>query len=502
MSAAPAMREGPGAAAAPAAASRRARDRGLLAAVLLFGAFRLSLAGSFELSPQEAYYWFYSRHLALSYFDHPPAIAVLLRAFTAVLGQRELSLRLCAFALTALTQWSFWRLTARFVPAARRARALLLFASTGMVAILSLISLPDLPLLLFWTLALQALAAAIFGGRRGGWIWGGLCMGAAFDSKYTGLVLQLGLVSFLLASPRHRPLLRTRWPWLSLGTAQAAMLPVYVWNAQHGFASFLFQSKERASGGFHLGFAHALALAGSQCAVYGPFLLAALALALLRPRRRRSARALFLAAFALPLLALCAALSLGTLVKPNWLMPCYVSGTLLVARGRFRRGARASFAFAAALHALAAVELVLYPVPIRSDDTWVGWRALAARVTELADAAPDAFLFSADEYKTSAELLFYQRRRVYGPEVIGGRGLQFAYIDRREELEALRGRPALFVDSAPSDLSPDRSRGAPEAARSRFASCAELDPFLVRWGGRVVRKFFLYRCDGYRGPPG
>src|SRR5258708_8722040 len=258
-------------------------------------------------------------------------------------------------------------------------------------------------------------------------------MGLAFDSKYTGLLLQLGLVLFLLWSRPHRPLLRTRWPWVSLALAHAVMLPVYAWNAQHGFASFLFQSRDRASGGFHPGLRHFGALLATQAVVYGPLLFLALALALLRPPRRARPRQLFLAAFALPLFALCLALSFGTLVKPNWLMPCYVSGTLLVARGLPWRLGRASLGLSAALHALAAIELLFYPVPIRSDDTWVGWRALAAQVSALADRSPDAFLFSADEYKTSAELLFYQPRRVYGPEGIGGARPQFTLLRTRPE---------------------------------------------------------------------
>jgi 4-amino-4-deoxy-L-arabinose transferase-like glycosyltransferase len=471
-------------------------------ALLSINAARLALSFGFELVPQEAYYWFYSQHLALSYFDHPPAIAVLLRLSTAVLGQHEYALRLTAFTLTALTQWSFWKLSERFVPRARRGRALLLFASTGMITVLSLISLPDVPLLLFWTLSLQALSSAVFGGRRSGWIAAGLCMGLAFDSKYTGLLLQLGLVLFLLWSRPHRPLLRTRWPWLSLALAHAVMLPVYVWNAQHGFASFLFQSRDRASGGFHPGLRHFGALLASQAAVFGPLLFLALALALLRPPRRARPRQLFLAAFALPLFALCLGLSFGTLVKPNWLMPCYVSGMLLVARGLPWRLGRASLRLSAALHALAAIELLFYPVPIRSDDTWVGWRALAAQVAALADRSPGAFLFSADEYKTSAVLRFDPRRRVYGPEVIGGRGLQFAFVDTRADLEALRGRPALFIDSAPRDSSPGRSGRIPEAALRSFAGCEELDPIVVGRGARVLRKFLVYRCLDYRGPPG
>jgi dolichol-phosphate mannosyltransferase len=42
-------------------------------------ALRLVYLGSAELMPEEAYYWNYSRHLDLSYLDHPPMVAWLIR---------------------------------------------------------------------------------------------------------------------------------------------------------------------------------------------------------------------------------------------------------------------------------------------------------------------------------------------------------------------------------------------------------------------------------------
>src|SRR5262249_55064094 len=64
--------------------------------------------------------------------------------------------------------------------------------------------------------------------RRASWLLGGLLMGLAFDSKYSGAFLQLGLVLFLALSPSHRRWLKTPWPYLCLASAHLAMLPVYV----------------------------------------------------------------------------------------------------------------------------------------------------------------------------------------------------------------------------------------------------------------------------------
>ncbi|NVN13106.1 4-amino-4-deoxy-L-arabinose transferase, partial [Nguyenibacter vanlangensis] len=47
---------------------------------------RLVVAGCSGLSPDEAYYWVWSRALAPGYLDHPPMVAVWIRAGCALFG--------------------------------------------------------------------------------------------------------------------------------------------------------------------------------------------------------------------------------------------------------------------------------------------------------------------------------------------------------------------------------------------------------------------------------
>jgi len=69
-------------------------DRHLLQAIILLVFLRLVSASLIDLSPQEAYYWNYARHPALSYFDHPPVVAWLISAGQFVLGKTELGVRI------------------------------------------------------------------------------------------------------------------------------------------------------------------------------------------------------------------------------------------------------------------------------------------------------------------------------------------------------------------------------------------------------------------------
>ncbi len=492
-----------------------------LAIVVALHVLRLAAAPFFELAPQEAYYALYAQHPALSYFDHPPAIAWLLWPFLEILGRTELAPRLAAWLATLGTGLAFAALARRTLPRSRRGWALLVAGSTLLASVVGLIATPDVPLLLSWTLALLFLHRALFdvAGRSdpagtqnaASWLLAGLFMGLAFDSKYTGLFLQLGLLLFLLASPRHRRLLRTPWPYLSVLVAHLAMAPVYWWNATHGWASFLFQSAGRAAGYRGLGLVNAGKLLGTQTALLLPPLLLAITWALVAGLRRlarrgarpgrASAQVAFLLAFCLPALALFGGLSLFSLVKPNWLTPAYVGAILLAVRlVPAPRVWRWQLGFALPLFALALVEVLGYAVPVRSDDTWFGWRDLAGQVERRAREAGAAFVFADDVYKTTAELRFYSDVPAYAGNVLGRRALQFDHLG--EDLRALAGKDALFLDSRPGeeDGGGRRSGAVPQALAERFEQVDELEPITVHRGERLVRKFLVFRCRGYRGP--
>lgn len=472
-------------------------------ALVALAAARALLLPAFELVPQEAYYAFYARAPALSYFDHPPLLAWAIAASLRLFGHHALAIRAVPFFLTLLTEGAFVVLAARFVPGGV-GRAALLFATTGAVTLLSLVALPDAPLVCAWALGLVALAAAVFDEKRWAWPLAGAFMGLAFVAKYTGGALWLGLVFFLWASPGHRRLLRTAGPWVSLGVAQLVALPVYLWNAQHGWASFLFQTAGRAQTASGLGLRNLLGLCGSQAVLLLPPLFLALVVVAARGLRALVRQALeeeelFLAAFCLPVLGTGLLLSAGVLVKPNWLLPAYVTGGLWVARRTGARLLRWNLGCSAVLHVLFVVELVFYPVVLRTDDTWVGWRALAASVK--ARVAPGEFVFSADDYKTTAELLFYSDLEVYGRNVLGEPALQFDYAGF--EARQLVGRNALFVDSVPNDPKGVLPPGSPPERLVRaFREVRAEPPIRLSLRGRPVRSFRVWRCLGYVGPPG
>ncbi len=476
----------------------------ILFAVLFILVLRLAFTGIMGMVPQDAYYFFYSEHPALSYYDHPPAIAYCIKLFTFLFGKKVFVLKLADFVVTALSVLAFYKLAKSFLSTHGVQKAFLLFFSTFMVTILSLISTPDTPLILFWTLSLLALHHALFLDKKIYWIWTGLLMGLAFDSKYTAIFLPAGALLFLLLSHSYRRRLLSPWPWLALLLFLLTISPVIIWNVQNHFASFKFQSAGRAAAITGQGFtpANFLGVLGHQSAILMPILFFAFFFFLfkiIKKYRTRlsavTAEQLFLFCFFIPVFLGFLCISFIYWVKLNWMMPAYITGIIWISRYFNTRWIRYQVLFSLGVHVILAVEVLFYPVSIQSDDTWVGWKELAQQVKQLQARYPGYFVFSADDYKTSAVLNFYLNEMVYSGNVIGRNALQFDYIG--SNLSALTGKSAIFIDSD-NDLSGSTSLSdsSPEITHY-FGSINPLPPILVKQNGRTIRKFQVYICTNY-----
>lgn len=480
-------------------------NKWMAAAICIVTILRLSFIGFMGLMPQDAYYYFYGQHLALSYFDHPPAIAWILRLFTDIFGRHTWVIKLADTVITLFTILAFYHLARKFLSRHRAWNALLLLYSTLMVTLLSLVSTPDVPLLLCWGLALIALHRAIFEDKKTGWVWAGIAMGLAFDSKYTGIFLPAGTILFLLLSARHRKYLWSPWLLLAVAFFFLTISPVVIWNAEHQFASFRFQSSGRMEEGLQLNLPDFFGVIGHQAAVLIPVLLFALFYFLYRMVRkygvyiqRLSEGHLFLLCFFLPIFLGFLLISPLYWVKLNWMMPGYITGIIWVSTWLGIKYIRWQWIGSLIIHVLLAVEILFYPVPIHSDDTMIGWSGLGKQAKVLRAAYPEDFIFSADDYKTSAMLNFYLGEIVYSKNVLGEPALQFDYIGT--DVQKLEGRDAIFINSL-TDVDDDKDEQVfAEELAPFFARVAPLPPIVVKYHGRVVRKFLVFRCMDYRPP--
>src|ERR1700693_5693 len=143
---------------------------GFLLFLSVLSIFRFYFSAYFDLTPDEAYYWFWSRHPALSYFDHPPMVAYLIKMSTAVFGDREWAVRLPAMVMGLGDTLLIYLLGKKVFKSAEAGifgalilNSLLIF-STGMVIIT-----PDSPQLFFWVLTIYFSYIAVIEKKENYW---------------------------------------------------------------------------------------------------------------------------------------------------------------------------------------------------------------------------------------------------------------------------------------------------------------------------------------------
>jgi len=91
------------------------------------------------------------------------------------------------------------------------------------------------------TFLVLALAKLNQTGRGAWWLAIGIAFGIGMFSKYTTIFFAPSILIWLLLVPEQRRWLLTPWPWIAGVIAIAIFSPTLIWNAQHGWASVLYQ---------------------------------------------------------------------------------------------------------------------------------------------------------------------------------------------------------------------------------------------------------------------
>src|SRR6201987_623029 len=122
------------------------RNTSLTVAALVL--LRLVGAAFTPLTFDEAYYWIWSKHLAGGYYDHPPMVALVIRAGTLIAGDTELGVRLVSILLALPMRYAVFRSAALLFGGLRvAATATILLNVTLMASVGTTLITPDSPLL-------------------------------------------------------------------------------------------------------------------------------------------------------------------------------------------------------------------------------------------------------------------------------------------------------------------------------------------------------------------
>ncbi len=461
------------------------------AVVAVLTLLRLLVAARTPLSPDEAYYWTWSRALAPCYLDHPPMVAFWIRIGTGIAGDNPLGVRLLAPLAASLGSVLAARAARDLLGLGRERRiaTVMLLNATLMVGAGAVIMTPDTPLLFFWTLALWFLGRFVATGSDR-WLVGAFAaVGLAFDSKYTGFLLVPPIAAFLLLGRDWRSVLASRPIWAACAAGLLVVLPVVAWNARHGFASFVKQGGR--AGDIHL----AAAVRFLPELVIGQFALATPLIAILfcvgvwqvALRGLAGDKGAALVAFATLLpAAVFIEHAFGDRVQANWPAVLYPSAAMAAAACTLRRlDWRPAALLGGAITLLVYAQAALHPftLPGRLDVTrarFGGWQGLSREVRQIDRSLGDDPV-AADDYALAAELAWHGAAR----PLLG--------LERRWSFVRL---PRVMLGNTPVLLIRTTRRGPPDP---RLWTSMVPVANLARGGSSQAEHYLVYRATAAAG---
>jgi len=212
---------------------------GVLAFIILL---RLIYIGQAELIPDEAYYWKYTQHMDLSFFDHPPMVAWLIWLGTTIFGHNEFGVRIGAFICGLVAMGYLYALARNLFDKSTAMVAVLLLAVLPMGFATGLVITTDAPLIAAWAATLYYMERALVAGSRSAWLGMGIAFGLGLLSKYTLGLLGIAALIFVMLDPIARQWMKRPHPYLAAMLALLIFSPVIIWNYENDWASFVFQS--------------------------------------------------------------------------------------------------------------------------------------------------------------------------------------------------------------------------------------------------------------------
>ncbi|HMH64709.1 MAG TPA: glycosyltransferase family 39 protein [Rhizomicrobium sp.] len=372
------------------------------------------MAGLLPLSADEAYYWLWSKHLALGYFDHPPMIAWLIRAGTLALGDNPLGVRAAGVILSLPASWFVWKSAALLLKDEDRAAlAALLFNLTLMISVEMLAATPDMPSIVASAAFVYFLSKLQAAGDGRWWLGAGLAAGLGLLSKFSALFLGAGALIWLIADARSRRWLRTPWPYLGAALALLVFAPALIWQSHHHWMTFAFQFGRVGTGHFTLRFLGEFL--GAQLGLATPLIFALMVVGLWRATRQDSDK-LLPAVLAWTGVAYFLEHSLHDRVQGNW--PCFLYPVLAIlaadafaVQGKWRKISMIAAPLALAMLAAVYAQALFAPLVLRKDPLARVLGRDFAPIGEVAAAMVKAHLADAivtTDYETTAWLRFTQ----------------------------------------------------------------------------------------------
>lgn len=252
-----------------------------LMAIAAVSLIQIWMAGKTGLGDAEAYYYSFSKHLGLSYYDHPPGIAYLISLGTLWMGDTVLGVRIVSIIVSALSAFVLYLLTTNLFNSGRSGLfATLLFLVTPLIFVGGSSASPDVAMVLMWLFASWLLSRSISKGDPIYLIATGIVVGLGLLCKYFMIFFWPAAILYLLFARGYK-LLFSIWFLLAILFTIVFFTPVLIWNYQHDWVSFSYHLFARHTAA-NLSTSKLLHFIGGQALYLSPLIFVALILSVVK----------------------------------------------------------------------------------------------------------------------------------------------------------------------------------------------------------------------------
>jgi len=472
----------------------------LLKTIFIVGAltiFRFWAMAHFDLVPDEAYYWLWSRVPSAGYYDHPPMIAWWIWISTHLFGDTLFGVRALAIVSLLVTSIAVYATASELFDDAKIASLAAIWLNAMlMMGLAALFATPDAPSTMFWALTLWSLARLRNGGDARLWLLIGLLAGLGCVAKYTNLFMGPGILLWLVLDPKARPWRFSRWTIAGGVTALLAFSPVLLWNADHDWISFAKQFGRLADR--HPGPSYFGEFAAGQFGLLNPLIAIFATLAIYRwlraPNSKPSQSLAFLVLLNGPLIVYMIFHALHDRVHANWPAPAYPAIAIMAAsagvRLRDRRHLRRLSYWVTPVGIGLSCALLFYfatpwgeKFPLHSPaDTLLGWRELSERLETMRENSGADWVATTD-YGLTGELAFELGGKTPVLQIVDRQRFTFETPDPR-----LVDKPALLVMPT--------NEGQVERYSNCFRAFSTLGNVSRQAGNRVIQSYTVVKVQG------
>ncbi len=298
--------------------------------IIIFLALFSTVYNAFlPLHGDEAYYWMWSHHLQAGYYDHPPMIAYMIY-LTNFISESEWGIRLVNVFSLSISALYIFKLAQEMFNSKIALNAVIIFSSVILVHAGYIITTPDSPLVLFYSVTLYYAYKAIFHGKTKDYALTGVMLGLMMLSKYTAILFVFMLLIFIVL--RRRDIFLNKNFYLAILLALIVVSPMLYWNYQNDWISFAFQLGHGSSQSFEI-YPHLFfEFFGGQFGIFSPIFTAVLFYFLVKERLFFKDKKLFFLSLSIIIILLFFFYkSFFTRMELNYSAPAYIGGAILTA---------------------------------------------------------------------------------------------------------------------------------------------------------------------------